>query len=79
VESTSHEVLIRPSAFIACFTLLAFAERLAPRRRRAIAVRERWGGNLELVAVVIQPLLKEPELPAGRQRGADVSRNVAGL
>jgi sterol desaturase/sphingolipid hydroxylase (fatty acid hydroxylase superfamily) len=51
VESTSREVLIRLSAFIACFTLLVFAERLAPRRHRAIALRERWGGNLGLVVV----------------------------
>jgi sterol desaturase/sphingolipid hydroxylase (fatty acid hydroxylase superfamily) len=28
-----------------------FAERLAPRRPRVIAVRKRWGGNLGLVAV----------------------------
>jgi sterol desaturase/sphingolipid hydroxylase (fatty acid hydroxylase superfamily) len=51
VESTSYEALIRLSAFIACFTLLMFAERLAPRRRRGIALRARWGGNLGLVAV----------------------------
>jgi sterol desaturase/sphingolipid hydroxylase (fatty acid hydroxylase superfamily) len=51
VESTSSEALIRLSAFIACFTLLALAERLVPRRRRAIALRKRWGGNLGLVAV----------------------------
>ncbi len=51
MESTSREVLIRLSAFIACFTLLVFAERLAPRRHRAIALRERWGGNLGLVVV----------------------------
>jgi sterol desaturase/sphingolipid hydroxylase (fatty acid hydroxylase superfamily) len=43
--------MIRLAAFIACFTLLVFAERLAPRRRRAIALRRRWGGNLGLVAV----------------------------
>ena len=51
MESTSHEALIRLSVFIACFMLLAFAERLAPRRRRGIALRRRWGGNLGLVAV----------------------------
>ena len=51
VVSTSHEVLVRLSAFIACFTLLVFAERLAPRRRLAFALRERWGGNLGLAAV----------------------------
>ena len=51
MESTSHEALIRLSAFIACFTLLVFAERLAPRRRRAFALWQRWGGNLGLVAV----------------------------
>jgi len=51
VESTSHEVLIRLSAFIACFAVLAFAERRAPRRRLAIARRARWSGNLGLVAI----------------------------
>ena len=51
MESTSHEALIRLSAFIVCFTLLAFAERLAPRRRRSLALRKRWSGNLGLVAV----------------------------
>jgi sterol desaturase/sphingolipid hydroxylase (fatty acid hydroxylase superfamily) len=51
VESTSHEALIRLSAFIASFTLLVFAERLAPRRRRTFALWHRWGGNLGLVAV----------------------------
>ena len=35
VESASYEALIRLSAFIASFTLLVVAERLAPRRRRA--------------------------------------------
>ena len=51
MESTSPEALIRLSAFLASFTLLVFAERLAPRRRHAIALRRRWGGNLGLVAV----------------------------
>ena len=51
MESTSHDALIRLSAFIACFTLLVFAERLAPRRRRTFALWQRWGGNLGLVAV----------------------------
>lgn len=51
MESTSHEALIRLSAFIASFTLLVFAERLAPRRRRTFALWQRWGGNLGLVAV----------------------------
>ena len=51
MESTSHEALIRLSAFIASFTLLVFAERRAPRRRRTFALRQRWAGNLGLVAV----------------------------
>ena len=51
MESTSPEALIRLSAFLASFMLLVFAERLAPRRRHAIALRRRWGGNLGLVAV----------------------------
>ena len=64
MESTSHEALIRLSAFIACFTLLVFAERLAPRRRRAIAVRRRWGGNLGLVAVDTIVLRTVPPITA---------------
>jgi sterol desaturase/sphingolipid hydroxylase (fatty acid hydroxylase superfamily) len=47
----SSEVLIRLSAFIGCFTLLALAERLVPRRRPTVALRKRWSGNLGLVAV----------------------------
>jgi sterol desaturase/sphingolipid hydroxylase (fatty acid hydroxylase superfamily) len=43
--------LIRLSAFIVCFALLAFAERRAPRRRLAIPLRDRWGGNLGLAAI----------------------------
>ena len=64
MESTSHEALIRLSAFIACFTLLVFAERLAPRRRRAIALRARWGGNLGLVAVDTIVLRTVPPITA---------------
>jgi sterol desaturase/sphingolipid hydroxylase (fatty acid hydroxylase superfamily) len=64
VESTSHEALIRLSAFIACFTLLVFAERLAPRRHRAIALRERWAGNLGLVAVDTIVLRTAPPITA---------------
>ena len=64
MESTSHEALIRLSAFIACFTLLVFAERLAPRRRRAIALGERWGGNLGLVAVDTIVLRTVPPITA---------------
>jgi sterol desaturase/sphingolipid hydroxylase (fatty acid hydroxylase superfamily) len=64
VGSTSHEALIRLSAFIACFTLLAFAERLAPRRRRVIALRARWGGNLGLAAVDTIVLRTVPPITA---------------
>jgi sterol desaturase/sphingolipid hydroxylase (fatty acid hydroxylase superfamily) len=64
VESTSHEALIRLSVFIACFTLLAFAERLAPRRRRGFALRRRWGGNLGLVAVDTIALRAVPGITA---------------
>ncbi len=47
----SSEALVRLAAFVACFTLLAFAEALAPRRRRTIPRWDRWAGNLGLVAV----------------------------
>ena len=64
MESMSREALIRLSAFIACFTLLVFAERLAPRRPRAIALRKRWGGNLGLVAVDTIVLRTVPPITA---------------
>jgi sterol desaturase/sphingolipid hydroxylase (fatty acid hydroxylase superfamily) len=44
--------------------LLVFAERLAPRRRLAIALRERWGGNLGLVAVDTLVLRTVPSITA---------------
>ena len=64
MESASYEALIRLSAFIASFTLLVVAERLAPRRRRAIALRSRWGGNLGLVAVDTIVLRTVPPITA---------------
>ena len=51
VDLTNPEVQIRLSAFVACFAVLAVAEALAPRRRRLLGRRERWGGNLGLVVV----------------------------
>jgi len=51
MEAASHEALIRLLSFLACLTLLVFAERLAPRRPLASALWRRWGGNLGLVAV----------------------------
>lgn len=64
MESTSHEALIRLSAFIASFTLLVFAERLAPRRRRTFALRQRWAGNLGLMAVDTIVLRTVPAITA---------------
>jgi sterol desaturase/sphingolipid hydroxylase (fatty acid hydroxylase superfamily) len=57
-------VLIRLSAFIASFTLLVFAERLAPRRRRTFALRQRWAGNLGLMAVDTIVLRTVPAITA---------------
>ncbi len=51
MDLTNPEVQIRLSAFVACFAVLAVAEALAPRRRRLLGRRERWGGNLGLVLV----------------------------
>jgi sterol desaturase/sphingolipid hydroxylase (fatty acid hydroxylase superfamily) len=51
VELATPEALLRFSVFVVCFALLAFVETLAPRRRRAIARRDRWGGNLALVVI----------------------------
>ena len=64
MESTSHEALIRLSAFIASFTLLVFAERLAPRRRRTFALRQRWAGNLGLMAADTIVLRTVPAITA---------------
>lgn len=57
-------MLIRLSAFIASFTLLVFAERLAPRRRRTFALRQRWAGNLGLMAVDTIVLRTVPAITA---------------
>jgi len=57
-------VLIRLSAFIASFTLLVFAERLAPRRRRTFALRQRWAGNLGLMAADTIVLRTVPAITA---------------
>ena len=57
-------MLIRLSAFIASFTLLVFAERLAPRRRRTFALRQRWAGNLGLMAADTIVLRTVPAITA---------------
>jgi hypothetical protein len=51
VVSTSHEVLVRLSAFSRVSRCWCSPSGCAPRRRLAFALRERWGGNLGLAAV----------------------------
>jgi len=51
VDLATPDVQIRLSAFIASFAVLAVAEAMAPRRPRALGRRQRWGGNLGLVAI----------------------------
>ena len=75
MESTSHEVLIRLSAFIACFALLAFAERRAPRRRlpsRAV----RGGAATGVVAIDTIVLRAAPPITTVGMRRSPV--RVAG-
>ena len=62
----SSELVTRASVFAALFVLLAVAEALAPRRRRALPRTGRWFANLALLAS--NPLcvwLVFPVLPAG--------------
>jgi sterol desaturase/sphingolipid hydroxylase (fatty acid hydroxylase superfamily) len=51
VDPTIPEMQIRLTAFVACFAVLAVAEAMVPRRRRALGRRQRWGDNLGLVTV----------------------------
>ena len=51
MDLATPDVQIRLSAFIASFAVLAVAEAMAPRRPRALGRRQRWGGNLGLVAI----------------------------
>ncbi len=51
MDLPTPEVQIRLTAFVASFAVFALAETLAPRRRGALARRQRWGGNLGLVAI----------------------------
>ncbi|MEO6319256.1 MAG: sterol desaturase family protein [Polaromonas sp.] len=47
----AHEAAIRLLAFVGIFAVMALWEFLAPRRARTVARRERWPGNLSLVAL----------------------------
>lgn len=51
MDLSSPEALTRFSAFALAFVVLALAESWAPRRRRTLARRARWPGNLGLVAL----------------------------
>ena len=56
-----YEPVVRLSAFVAVFVLLAAAEALFPRRDRAIIRRWRWPTNIALV--VLNALLVRAALP----------------
>jgi sterol desaturase/sphingolipid hydroxylase (fatty acid hydroxylase superfamily) len=51
VELADSEALFRLAGFLISLALLAVGETLSPRRRRTIALRKRWVGNLGLVVV----------------------------
>lgn len=46
-----HEPLLRISAFLGIFALMALWEAIAPRRSRSFGRRARWPHNLALLAV----------------------------
>jgi sterol desaturase/sphingolipid hydroxylase (fatty acid hydroxylase superfamily) len=51
VDALRHEPVVRLSAFVAVFVLLAAAETLFPRRDRAVIRRWRWPTNIALVVL----------------------------
>jgi sterol desaturase/sphingolipid hydroxylase (fatty acid hydroxylase superfamily) len=60
------ETLIRASAFLAVFAILAITEILAPRRRLSVSKFQRWRTNLTIVALnPISVALVFPLLPIG--------------
>ena len=66
MDLSSPEALTRFSAFALAFVVLALAESWVPRRRRTLARRARWPGNLGLVAlaaIAIRTML--PLTPVG--------------
>jgi sterol desaturase/sphingolipid hydroxylase (fatty acid hydroxylase superfamily) len=69
VEPASHEPVWRLTAFLTCLALLAAAETVAPRRRRAIGRRQRWAGNFGLVAVDTVLVRAAPVLSAVAMAG----------
>ena len=74
----SSEALVRVSAFIACFALLVLAEAMASRRRRAVSRRDRWAGNLGLVAVDTILVLAVPPITAIGVAGLAEARGWGG-
>jgi len=60
------ETLIRASAFLVVFAILAITEILAPRRRLSVSKFKRWRANLTIVALnPISVALIFPLLPIG--------------
>lgn len=51
MDALRHEPVVRLSAFVAVFVLLAAAETLFPRRDRAVIRRWRWPTNIALVVL----------------------------
>jgi hypothetical protein len=90
VVSTSHEVLVRLSAFSRVSRCWCSPSGWPPRRRLAFALRERWGGNLGLAAVDTLVLRTVPWITAvgvaalanarglGASRGHRVSADLVG-
>jgi sterol desaturase/sphingolipid hydroxylase (fatty acid hydroxylase superfamily) len=85
VELATPEVLLRFSVFVVCFALLAFVETLAPRRRRAVPRRARWGGNLGLVVAdtilvrVVSPVTAVGVAGFAEARGVGVLHALDGV
>ena len=51
MDALRYEPVVRVSVFVAAFVLLAAAEALFPRRRRAVIRRWRWPTNIALVVL----------------------------
>ena len=51
--ASAHEPLLRVSAFLAVFVVMAIWEAIAPRRPSAFRRRDRWPHNLALLAIDI--------------------------
>jgi hypothetical protein len=72
MELASAEALFKVAGFLISLALIAEAEAFAPRRRRTVAHRDRWAGNLGLVVVDTILVRAVPLVSAVAVAGLDV-------